>query len=181
VASQSGTNNKVIKKIKTYRMDLKTLIWFIAKFDANLRLDIVNFAFSKLEESNKIDIDKAIEIAKKPKVYENGYMSVRGCIGVAFDDIEEPVSESDVWDALVWNGIAVTKAKVTIKRVLSNSMENIIGNSKKNTVVFDPNVVRNAYDKWLKDGKPKPTEYERLKQEFEQIANYYHEMMEKAK
>ena len=51
------TGRNTIKEIDTYKLDFKTLIWFIAKFDHSLRLKIVNYAFDKLQQ----DYIKAIE------------------------------------------------------------------------------------------------------------------------
>lgn len=179
VDTQTGKGR--IEKLKTYRMNLKTLVWFIAKFDANLRADIVNFAFSKLEETNKQAIEQAVKIAKKPKVYNGCYMSVRGCIGEAFDDIEEDILETDVWNALVWNGLARTRAKITIRREIPENLDGIVGKMNLNIPTYRPDIVRETYNKWLEAGSPTKTEYERLQEEFKQIADYYEVKIEEAK
>ena len=40
------------KEIETYEMDMKTMIWFVSKFNHELRLRIVNYAFDKLEQEH---------------------------------------------------------------------------------------------------------------------------------
>ncbi len=75
---------------KTVEMDLKTLVWFIAKFDDKLRLQVINYAFEKLEEDHiklkesadklllaKDRVEKELLKEKSSKLNEfNGYMSV---------------------------------------------------------------------------------------------------------
>ena len=55
------TGNNTDKEFTTISMDFKTLIWFIAKFDHALRLQIVNYAFDKLQE----DYNKELEVKSK--------------------------------------------------------------------------------------------------------------------
>ena len=173
--------DKQNKERPTLVLDFKTLIWFIAKFDHKLRLDIINYAFAQLEETNKQAIEQAVKNAKKPKVYKNGYMSVRGCIGEAFDDIEEDILETDVWNALVWNGLARTRAKITIRREIPENLDGIVGKMNLNIPTYRPDIVRETYNKWLEAGSPTKTEYERLTEEFKQIADYYEAKIEEAK
>jgi hypothetical protein len=175
------TGKGKIETLKTYKLDIKTLVWFIAKFDANLRASIINYAFEKLQEDRQNAIALAVKEAKKPKVYKNGFMSVRGCIAEAFDDIEDDVNESDVWNALVYNGLVVTKAKVTIKRDVPEELEGVVASGKYSMAVFKPNIVREAYDKWIKAGKPIKSEYERLIEEFAEVSKKYTKLIEEAK
>jgi len=126
-------------------------------------------------------IEQAVKIAKKPKVYENGYMSVRGCIGTTFEDIEDDVMETEVWDALVWSGLAQTKAKITVRREIPDELNGTVGKMIYNTPTYDSSLVRNAYDRWCKANKPQKSEVERLQEEFKQIASYYETKIEEAK
>lgn len=165
----------------TVMVDFKTLVWFVTKFDHNLRLKVINEAFAKLEQQKEQEKLEAVKQAKLPKVYDNGYTSVRGAISSHFEDIKDDVNESDVWDALVSQEVVVTRAKVTIKRELSESFDGLAGTAKHNMAVFDPQLVRNCYEKWIEAGKPIKSEYERLIEEFEQISEYYKEKIEEAK
>jgi vacuolar-type H+-ATPase subunit I/STV1 len=54
----------------TYELPIKTLIWFIAKFDHNLRHDVVMYAFKKLEEDQKKLIDQTTELISQTKQLE---------------------------------------------------------------------------------------------------------------
>ena len=47
------TGNGTVKTFKTYNMDIKTAVWFASKYEDNLRFEIINYAFSKLEEDYK--------------------------------------------------------------------------------------------------------------------------------
>jgi len=46
---------------KTIVMDLKTSVWFVSKFDHNLRARLVNYAFNQLEKENQELVQKIID------------------------------------------------------------------------------------------------------------------------
>ena len=57
------------EEIETYDMNLKTMIWFVSKFNHELRLRIVNYAFDKLEDDYMRNIKELeYKLSLKPKV-----------------------------------------------------------------------------------------------------------------
>jgi len=171
------TGKGKIEKLKTYGMNLKTMVWFIAKFDADLRADIINFAFEKLQQEKTL----AVLEAKKPKLYSDGKASVRRCSIEAWTEDEEAPTEHDIWNALVWKGFVVTKAKATTIRTINPDLEGHIGNTKGVLPTFNPLTVRKVVSEWIESGSPVKSEYERLVEEFNQISEYYKEKIEQAK
>jgi len=169
-ANKSNSSKARVQVLKTYEMDIKTLVWFIAKFDANLRANIINYAFEKLEK----DKQEAVIEAKKPKIYKDGTMSVRRCLMESFDDEDRP-KESDIWDALVWKGFIITKAKATIERNIPDELEGFIGDSSgtRKIPTFAPEVIKKVWKEYSNAGKPVKSEYDRLVDEFAQISEYY--------
>jgi hypothetical protein len=165
--------------ISSFELDLRTTLWLMTKFDENLRMNVINFAFEKLEESKRL----AVKQAKLPKVYKDGNMSVRGCITSAWDDEEEAPMERDVWNAMVWKGFVITKAKATIQRKIPENLDGFIGSTKgdRGFATFKPHIVREVWEEFEKAGKPIKSEYERLKEEFAEISKYYEEKIAEAK
>jgi len=177
VATQTGTGR--IQNLKTYSMNVKTMVWFVAKFDANLRADVINYAFEKLEKEKSL----AVKEAKKPIVYHDGRTSVRRCISEAWEDSDEQVpNESDIWDALIWKGFAMTKAKVTTTKIVPSNLEGHIGAMKnRGFATYHPDLVRQVWEEFELAGKPVKSETERLTEEFEKISKYYEEKLREAK
>jgi hypothetical protein len=164
---------------KTIEMDMKTLVWFISKFDHEKRYQIVNFAFEKLEESKRL----AIIEAKKPNMLPNGMCSVRRAISEVWDDdtVKAP-TESDIWDSLVWKGFARTEAKVTVARTIPKELNGHVGVMKaKGDVKYYPETVEKVWSEFCEAGKPVKSEYERLKEEFAEISKYYEAKLAEAK
>ncbi len=163
----------------TFNLDLKTMLWFMTKFDHSLRLKVINYAFNKLEEEKQ----EAVKQAKLPKIYKDGNMSVRGCIATAWDDSEDAPMEKDIWNALVWKGFVVTRAKATIQRKIPDNLDGFIGSTKgdRGFATFKPHIVREVWEEFEKANKPVKSEYERLHDEFTQISEYYNKKLEEAK
>jgi hypothetical protein len=163
----------------TISMDLKTFTWFTTSYDHNLRMDVVNFAFEKLEKEK----DLAVIEAKKPKIYPDGRMSVRRCISEAWDDTEIGVpNENDIWNSLIWKGFATTKAKVTTTRVIPEEMEGFIGAMKnRGFATYTPSVIKKVWREFEEAIQPVVSEYDRLKEEFSQISKYYEKKLLEAK
>jgi hypothetical protein len=173
------TGKGKIEEINTFSLDLRTMLWLMTKFDENMRMNVINYAFEKLEK----DKDLAVIEAKKPKIYSDGRMSVRRCIYEAWDDNDVNVpNESDIWNSLIWKGFAVTKAKVTTTRVIPESIEGFIGSMKnRGFATYTPKVIRQVWSEFEDAKKPTVSEYERLKEEFSQISKYYEEKLLEAK
>lgn len=170
--------DKSNKSQTTIQLGLKTLVWFIAKFDHNLRLKVVEFAFEKLEEEKR----KAIKEAKKPIMLPNGMCSVRRGLSEAWSDSEEAPNESEMWEALVWKGFCRTEAKVTVVRTIPEHLQGHIGHTKgKGDVKYYPSTLRAVWEEYEANGKPTVSEYDRLMEEFEQVSKYYTKKLEEAK
>ena len=60
---------------KTYEVDVKTAVWFSARYDPSLRMDIVNYAFEKLEQDHDQEVKqlstKATKIQTKLNYHKN--------------------------------------------------------------------------------------------------------------
>jgi len=119
----SGKNT--IRQLTTLDMDVKTAVWFASRFDAKLRMDVINYAFTKLEndhnkevkqlESRNTKLNK--EIANKMfNETDDGYMSVSKIKRLLDTDL----SVSDIFDILEENGDIETKLVTTKKRVLTS-------------------------------------------------------------
>ena len=163
-------------------MDFKTTVWFIAKFDENIRLDIVNYAFENIQIAKEQEIAIVRKEAKKPKKYKDGTAGLRRCLLDEYEDDEELPSENEAWSALIWKGAIKTKAKVTIIRRFIPSFEGIIGSSKKYGMpTFKPNMIRQIITEWREAGEPKQDEYERLAKEFSDISKDYRAKLEALK
>lgn len=161
----------------TLKLDLKTMLWFMSKFDHSLRLQFIDYAFEKLEKEKAL----AVNEAKKPRIYYDGNMSVRRCISEAWEDDDEKVpNESDVWDALIWKGFAKTKAKVTTTKVVPSGLEGHVGAMKnRGFATYKPNTIKSVWLEFEKAGKPVKSERERLVEEFEEISKYYKDKIDK--
>jgi hypothetical protein len=166
------------RKQSTFTLDLKTMLWFMTKFDHSLRLQVINFAFEKLEKEKTL----AIIEAKKPIMLANGMCSVRRGLSEAWCEEEEAPTESDIWNSLVWKGFCRTEAKVTVVRTIPESLNGHIGQMKaKGDVKYYPKTMRTVWEEFEQAGKPIKSEYERLKEEFKQVSEYYAEKIAEAK
>jgi len=65
ITIKTGKNTN--QTIKTYSMDIKTAVWFSARFDPSLRVNVVNYAFTKIEDNYKIQQNKVKELETKLK------------------------------------------------------------------------------------------------------------------
>ena len=158
-------------KRMTFELDLKTLVWFIAKFDHSLRLQVINFAFEKLEESKKL----AVKEAKKLNMNSKGQCSVRRAISEIWtdDEVKAP-TETDIWNSLVWKGFVETKAKVTVARTIPEGLNGHVGTMKaRGDVKFLPETIEKVWEEFIDAGKPVKSEYERLQEEFKHVSEYY--------
>lgn len=171
------TGKGKVEVINTFTLDLRTMLWLMTKFDENMRMNVINFAFEKLQQEKTL----AVVEAKKPKLYSDGKASVRRCSIEAWTEEEEAPTEHDIWNALVWKGFVVTKAKATTIRTINPELEGHIGQTKGVLPTFDPLTVRKVVSEWNDAGSPVKSEYERLVEEFEQISKYYKEKIEQAK
>jgi len=139
----------------TVSTDLLTMTWFIASYDHKLRLDIVNYAFDKLQKDNKKKLEEAVIEAKKPAMLSNGMCSVRRCIIEAWRDEEEAPNESDCWSALIWKQFAKTHAKATIVRVIPEELNGHVGIMKQaGNVKYLPTTIRAVWEEYVEAGKP---------------------------
>lgn len=102
------TANNKQETVNTFELDLRTMLWLMTKFDENMRMNVINFAFEKLKKDKEL----AIVEAKKLNMNTKGECSVRRAISEIWtnDDTVAP-TESDIWDSLVWRGFVETKAK----------------------------------------------------------------------
>jgi hypothetical protein len=173
---QRETGKGKIETINTFTLDLRTMLWLMTKFDENMRMNVINFAFEKLEKEKK----EAVKESRKPIMYDDGHATVRRCIMESFQNEDAP-KESDIWTALVWKGFVRTEAKVTVKRVIPDELDGFVGKMKWNTPSFLPETIEKVYKEWVENKKPIKSEYERLVDEFEQISRYYKEKIEEAK
>ena len=175
----------------TFELDLKSLVWFVTKFDHSKRLQVVNFAFEKLKEEkdalileNVKEVEKITLASKKPIVFSDGRMSVRGCHQENWKDAEQDgiPNEADIWRSLVWKSLIVTHAKATISRTIPADMEGFIGvSNKRSTPTFLPQDIKRVWEQYVEAGKPVESESVRLMEEFEAISLEYKERIRLAK
>jgi hypothetical protein len=171
-------NNGAKETINSFTLDLRTMLWLMTKFDENMRMNVINFAFEKLEREKTL----AIIEAKKPIMLANGMCSVRRGLSEAWCEEEEAPTESDIWNSLVWKGFCRTEAKVTVVRTIPESLNGHIGQMKaKGDVKYYPKTMRTVWEEFEQAGKPIKSEYERLKEEFKQVSEYYAEKIAEAK
>ena len=164
------------RKQRTFNLDLKTMLWFMTKFDHALRLDVINFAFEKLEKEKTL----AVIEAKKPKIYSDGRMSVRRCLSEAWSDEEDAPQEKELWEALIWKGFAESVAKVTTTKKIPNGLDGYIGSTKgehRGFATYNPDVVKEAWDEFVESGKPVKSERDKLIEEFAQVSKYYEDKL----
>jgi hypothetical protein len=111
IDTKRGKGAKV--KIATYTMNVKTAVWFAARFDASLRLKIVDYAFKQLEKDyyklekkiQKLEADKFIE-------YDDGYHSMSRIVKKNFPEL----TTTQVFDMLEELGYITTKSVTTVIR-----------------------------------------------------------------
>jgi len=164
----------------TIEMDFRTTIFFVTKFDHNKRLNVINYAMSKVSEDTEKETQKLLKEANLPIMHPDGKCSVRRGILKAWSEEEDSPSETEVWDSLIEIGYAKSKAKVTISRVIPESQEGIIGVSKKRGLpTYEPKLIKGVWDKYVEKGKPQVSEYDRLIQEFKDVSDIYREKIEK--
>jgi len=111
IDTKRGKGAKV--KIATYKVDVKTAVWFAARFDPSLRLKVVNYAFKQLEKDyykaqkkiQQLEADKFIE-------YDDGYHSMSRIVKKNFPNL----TVTEVFNMLDELGYIDTKEYKTIKR-----------------------------------------------------------------
>jgi len=174
---QSGKGRK--QDIKTYNLDFKMLVWYISKFDANLRADIVNYAFEKLQAENKQKLDAAVKEAKQLQKLITGECSIRRCITEAWNEMEEAPNESEVWQAMTWKNLAEATYVTKLIRVIPDGLNHIVGVMKHpGNVKYNPQLVRDTWEDYVEAGKPSPTERERLTTEYNIVLENYKKKFE---
>jgi len=163
----------------TFNMDLKTMLLVMTKYDHSLRLQVINLAFERLEESKKL----AVTEAKKLNMNTKGECSVRRAISEIWtDDNVKAPSETDIWNSLVWRKFVVTTAKVTVARTIPIELNGYVGTMKaRGDVKFLPETVETVWNEFVEAGRPVKSEYERLKEEFAEISKYYETKLAEAK
>jgi hypothetical protein len=110
---------------KTYVLDVKTAVWFISRFEPNLRKDIVDFAFKQLEKDyykaqkkiQRLEADKFIE-------YDDGYHSMSRIVKKNFPDL----TVTEVYNMLEDLGYIRTEVIKTTKRIPIELKVKTIGN-----------------------------------------------------
>ena len=172
------------RKQQTLALPIHTLVWFISKFDENLRADIINYAFTRLQDEHKQEVLAEIKKAKAPRVYKDGRQSVRGCLATAWKDDEDAPTETEIWKALKWKKIAETKPKVTVQNVLPDDKVGIVDavDMGKGAIVYNPDLVRSVWEAYELAGEPNgESEYDRLVAEFAEVTKHYEERLKEAK
>jgi len=144
----------------TIVLDLKTLVWFVSKFDHKIRLDIVNYVFGKLEKEKEEEIKKIKAMAEKYRIYDDGSTSINGLIQhYGFEEDYDTIK-----NALIWKGVIDVVPKITIKTSYNDTFSNIVWTShaiKKSssgspvqgyTLLEKP--TRHIVDQYIKAGCP---------------------------
>jgi len=125
---------------KTVEMGLKTALWAVSRFDAKLRMIVVNKAFEKLEEEHKqledktnalllakSKVEKELMKEKSSKLNEfNGYMSVSKLKLIM--GLETGVTE--LLDILEDQSIVESETITKVRRVLISDVYGTVDNGK---------------------------------------------------
>jgi len=116
-----------IDKYKTLSLDFKTLIWFIARFDSKLRLQIINFAFEKYQEEQNNKLLEIKSMAEKVRLHEDGTTSITGLIQhYGFEEDYQTIK-----DALTWKGVMDIELKITTRPKMNDNYNGIVFLHKK--------------------------------------------------
>ena len=152
------------------------------------KLELIKQFFTMRDEIQKIREDalrlefkeekaKAIRDAKKPKVYANGFMSLKGCLVELREQGIETIKENEAWDMLVHYGYVKTMPKITIKRDIDTDNEIakyvMASRTSYGLPTFDLKFINDLVYQYIQDGKPKPEEADELRERFSKAAIKY--------
>ncbi len=144
---------------QTVEMDLKTLVWFIAKFDENIRMQVVNFAFSKYQEEQEQKLIEVKEMANKVRIHDDGTTSITGLIQhYGFTE-----SYQEIKNALTWKGVMDVDIKITTRPTMNDDYQDIVykhktfeknNSTKTKDYAYKHDSVRAIVDQYKKAGSP---------------------------
>jgi len=151
----------------TVSMDMKTMVWFVAKFDHNLRLDVINFAFNKLQEDAQKEISETVEQLNEKLAYQQTLLEaekgkVKNLEKSKFVDWDaeystvsrflkeedvRDVSATDILNTLEKHGQVSTVETTAVKRILTD--ESIGKLSKKQSLLFPKSFLKRMLNNFI--------------------------------
>jgi len=160
-------NNEITEKFKE---ELVNQFFTMRDEIQKIREDALRIEFSKEKA-------KAIRDAKKPKVYDNGFMSLKGCLVELKEQGIEVVKEHEAWDMLVHYGYVKTMPKITISRDIDTDNEIakyvMASRTSYGLPTFDLKFINDLVYKYIQDGKPTSEEADELRERFSNAAIKY--------
>ena len=107
---------------RTISMDFLTFVWFIAKFDHEIRLQIVSFAFSKYQKEQEQKLIEVKKMANMVRIHEDGTTSITGLR----QHYGFPESYETIKDALTWKGVMDVDIKITTRPTMNSDYQGIV-------------------------------------------------------